>query len=72
MKINGLTKEIIQTVANKRAQAEYAFKQANEELINLLISTTGEQGFNGYEIKEDELILKFPIQEEIKKLRKGK
>jgi hypothetical protein len=75
MKINQLTKEVIERAASERIQAENLFKQKNQELITLLIATTGEQGFNGYEIKEDELILKFPkedFKESVNKLRKKK
>ncbi len=65
MKINAVTKEIIQKVSKERLQAENLYKQKDRELTNILMSVTGQEGFTAYEIKEDELILKFPeVKEE--------
>lgn len=75
MKINELQKQTIEKAANKRAQLEKMLNDSTQELIDILFATTGQSGFSGYSIKEDELSLQFPkqpIQEQVKKLRKGK
>jgi hypothetical protein len=67
MKINELQKQVINNAREERDQLEAHFKKAEQKLIDLLFASTGQSGFSGYEIKEDELILKFPeVKEEVK------
>lgn len=74
MKINDVQKQTIEAAAKERSEAENLFREKNQALINILFATSGQQGFNGYEIKEDELIMRFPkepFKEKVKKLRKA-
>jgi hypothetical protein len=60
MKINETTKVTINTVRSERDQLQKEFISKDKELRKLLMAVSGQEGFIDYEIKEDELILKFP------------
>jgi hypothetical protein len=60
MKINAITKEAILKCDQELHNLEAKYKEKEKEVVRLVSCVTGEKGFIGYEIKEDELILKFP------------
>jgi hypothetical protein len=72
MKLNEKQLQIIDAYTKDLQAKQQAAQEANVRLSHLLFGIAGKE-FQRYEIKEGELIIldKPPVQEQIKKLRKG-
>jgi hypothetical protein len=75
MKINKVAKEQILNCEGEMKSLQQAAQVKMKELVSLVSTATGEKGFQGYEIKGDEIFLSFPkpaFKEQVKKLKTAK
>ena len=73
VKVNGVQKKIINCLISEREALIKSFNAKQQEIINTLIAISGTEGFNDFDFKEDELILKFTAKtEEVSKIEEVK
>lgn len=70
MKINEIQKKTIEKIAKEMTEAQRLLTEKNQALIDAISVATGKEGFSGYDIIGDELVLQFPEEEPLKELSK--